>query len=169
MMDYQISDSAYKSIFESNLDAILIINSDDKILETNPAAEFLFGYSHDEITKLSKFELLNNKDPRLSTLLNELTSEGKVKGEITLINKNGSKFPAEISAIILDNEKNNEQISITIKDITDHKQVEDSLLETNIKLEAVIGSMTDAVFISDVGGNFIDFNDAFATYHRFKN
>ena len=29
--------------------------------------------------------------------------------------------------------------------------------------------MTDAVFISDVEGNFIDFNDAFATYHRFKN
>ena len=29
--------------------------------------------------------------------------------------------------------------------------------------------MTDAVFISDIEGNFIDFNDAFATYHRFKN
>jgi PAS domain S-box-containing protein len=85
MMDYQLSDGAYKSIFESNLDAILILNSDDKILEANSAAELLFGYSHDEIIKLSKSELINNKDPRLSTLLNELRIEGKVKGEITLL------------------------------------------------------------------------------------
>jgi len=166
MMDYQLSDGAYKSIFESNLDAILILNSDDKILEANSAAELLFGYSHDEIIKLSKSELINNKDPRLSTLLNELRIEGEVKGEITLIKKNGSKFAAEISAILLDS---NNQISMTIKDINDHKQVENSLLDTHMKLDAIIESMTDAVFISDVEGNFIDFNDAFATYHRFKN
>ena len=165
-MDYQLSDGAYKSIFESNLDAILILNSDDKILEANSAAELLFGYSHDEIIKLSKSELINNKDPRLSTLLNELRIEGEVKGEITLIKKNGSKFAAEISAILLDS---NNQISMTIKDINDHKQVENSLLDTHMKLDAIIESMTDAVFISDVEGNFIDFNDAFATYHRFKN
>jgi len=29
--------------------------------------------------------------------------------------------------------------------------------------------MTDAIFISDAKGNFIEFNDAFAVYHRFKN
>ena len=58
MMGHHISDNAYKSIFESNLDAILIINSEDKILEANPAAELLFGYSHDEIIKLSKSKIL---------------------------------------------------------------------------------------------------------------
>ena len=31
-----------------------------------------------------------------------------------------------------------------------------------------MASMTDAVFISDAEGRFIDFNDAFATFHRFK-
>lgn len=36
------------------------------------------------------------------------------------------------------------------------------------KLEAALASMTDAVFISDVRGRFIDFNDAFATFHKFK-
>ncbi len=37
------------------------------------------------------------------------------------------------------------------------------------KLEAALASMTDAVFISDVQGRFIDFNDAFATFHKFRN
>lgn len=168
MMEPHISDNAYKSIFESVLDAILIINSDGMIVDVNPAAELLFGYSHNEIIKLNRSKLLETTD-NLSTLLNELSFKGKVKGEITFIKKDESLFPAEISAISLVDEKNNEQILLIIRDVTNLKQVEESLIETNIKLDAVIGSMTDAVFISDVDGNFIDFNEAFATYHRFKN
>lgn len=41
--------------------------------------------------------------------------------------------------------------------------------ETRVKLEAALASMTDAVFISDIDGRFVDFNDAFATFHRFPN
>jgi PAS domain S-box-containing protein len=37
------------------------------------------------------------------------------------------------------------------------------------QLEAALASMTDAVFISDIEGRFIEFNDAFATFHRFPN
>ncbi|MDR3727199.1 MAG: EAL domain-containing protein [Terracidiphilus sp.] len=45
---------------------------------------------------------------------------------------------------------------------------EQELNETRSKLEAALASMTDAVFISDTDGRFIDFNDAFATFHRFR-
>ena len=40
--------------------------------------------------------------------------------------------------------------------------------ESKAKLEAALESMSDAVFISDSEGEFVDFNSAFATYHRFK-
>jgi len=45
----------------------------------------------------------------------------------------------------------------------------EALQEWRAKLEAAMASMTDAVFISDVQGRFIDFNDAFATFHKFGN
>lgn len=35
------------------------------------------------------------------------------------------------------------------------------------RLGAALESMTDAVFISDVEGRFVEFNEAFATFHRF--
>ncbi len=44
----------------------------------------------------------------------------------------------------------------------------EALQEGRAKLEAALASMTDAVFISDVQGRFIDFNDAFATFHKFR-
>ncbi|MBP7529502.1 MAG: response regulator [Syntrophorhabdaceae bacterium] len=46
---------------------------------------------------------------------------------------------------------------------------EDQLRESRAKLEAALASMTDAVFIYDAQGSLVDFNDAFATFHRFKN
>ena len=57
----------------------------------------------------------------------------------------------------------------TCTDINDLKQAEYELNEGKLKLDAALGSMTDAIFISDVNGNFIEFNDAFTTFHKFKN
>ncbi len=37
------------------------------------------------------------------------------------------------------------------------------------KLEAALASMSDAVYISDTEGQFVEFNEAFATFHKFKN
>jgi two-component system cell cycle sensor histidine kinase/response regulator CckA len=53
-------------------------------------------------------------------------------------------------------------------DITGRKRAEETASESRAKLEAALASMTDAVFISDAQGQFIDFNDAFATFHRFR-
>ena len=52
---------------------------------------------------------------------------------------------------------------------TERAAAAEALQEGRAKLEAALASMTDAVFISDVEGRFIDFNDAFATFHRFRN
>jgi len=63
-----------------------------------------------------------------------------------------------------------------LMDITERKQAEQQIIEakekaeeSESKLKAALESMSDAVFISDRDGNFLDFNDAFATFHRFKN
>ena len=55
------------------------------------------------------------------------------------------------------------------REIAARKKGEEELRESRAKLEAALASMTDAVFISDTQGRFIDFNDAFATFHKFRN
>jgi len=54
-------------------------------------------------------------------------------------------------------------------DITKQKKAEEELLASKLKLDTALASMTDAIFISDADGRFIEFNDAFATFHKFKN
>ncbi len=55
-----------------------------------------------------------------------------------------------------------------LMDITERKQMEEAIRENQAKLQSALASMTDAVFISDVEGRFMDFNDGFVTFHRFK-
>ena len=49
------------------------------------------------------------------------------------------------------------------------EQISQALRENRAKLDAALASMTDAVFISDNQGRFIQFNKAFATFHKFRN
>jgi len=57
---------------------------------------------------------------------------------------------------------------VTLIETTRYKLAEDGLLASREILRAAFASMTDAVFISDTQGRFIDFNDAFITYYRVK-
>jgi len=51
----------------------------------------------------------------------------------------------------------------------ERKRAEEALRQSRAKLEAALESMTDAVFISDREGRFVEFDRAFATFHKFKN
>lgn len=52
-------------------------------------------------------------------------------------------------------------------DQTSMKLAEEAARESRVKLEAALASMNDAVSISDLDGRLVDFNDAFASFHRF--
>ena len=54
-----------------------------------------------------------------------------------------------------------------ITDISQRKRAEEALRGSRETLRAALASMTDAVSISDADGRFVDFNDAFAAFHRF--
>jgi PAS domain S-box-containing protein len=56
-----------------------------------------------------------------------------------------------------------------LQDSTDRKRAETEVAENKIKLETVFASISDAVFISDAEGHFVDFNEAFVTFHKFRN
>jgi len=55
------------------------------------------------------------------------------------------------------------------QEITERKKAEESVLESRAKLETALASMTEAIFIADAEGRFVNFIDEFIRYHRFKN
>jgi len=57
----------------------------------------------------------------------------------------------------------------TVMEITDRKIAEQKISDGKAKLETALASMSDAVFISDTDANLNEFNNAFVTFHRFRN
>ena len=53
--------------------------------------------------------------------------------------------------------------------ITERKRMIEELRNSKAQLKSALSSMSDAVFISDTQGRFVQFNDAFAFFHKFKN
>lgn len=120
----------YRSIFENSWDAILLTNSDGTILALNHAAAEIFGYKGEELVKLRKSELadlrelLDPNNPQLQVCLKNKVTEGNFKGEVTFIRKDGTKFPAEVSAINFKDKNGNERISMVIREVKERQKVE---------------------------------------------
>ena len=59
-------------------------------------------------------------------------------------------------------------VVLVFRDVTESRRADNALRESQAKLAAALASMTDSVIITDAEGRFVDFNDAFATFYRFK-
>jgi PAS domain S-box-containing protein len=86
--------------------------------------------------------------------------------DVKMKKNDGTTFWAHLVASTVEGDDNRPVCRIVIVDIS---EAEDVMLANWAKLEAALAGMTDAVLISDVQGRLIDFNNAFATFHRFKN
>ena len=124
----------------------------------------LIGITASEILRKIK-EVYNDPDSAMA-LIKENVKRGKpvIGEEIKLIG--GRTFIRDFIPLSVDG-KLSGRLWYHI-DITERKRIEEALQASRAKLEAALNSMTDAVFISDTQGNFIEFNNAFATFHKFK-
>jgi len=151
------SELKYRAFFVNSMDAILLTSPDGKILSANPAACCMFGYSEDELIKIGKSGIEDTSDPRLSDVLAERKLKGKAQGVITFFRKDGTRFPAEISTSLFLNNEGFERSSMIIRDITEHKQKEETLL----KLSSAVEQTIDTIAITDRYGTIEYVNKAF--------
>ena len=122
------SESIKNAIITSSLDAIITINHQGEIIEFNPEAERMFGYSRAEALGNSLAELIippSLRERHSRGLAHNLaTGEGRILGkvvEMQAMRADGSKFPAEISLARIDLE---ERTIFTgqIRDLTERKR-----------------------------------------------
>ena len=159
LAEIQLSDSEerYRSFFENSMDAILLTSPGGSTLSANEAACIMFGYSKDELIKLGRSGVVDTSDRRLAVLLAERKLNGKAHGEITLIRKDGTHFPAELSTAVFTSAEGYERTSMIIHDITErmNAQKEITMLAQSLK------SVNELVSITDTDNKILFVNDSF--------
>lgn len=119
----QDSESRYRALFESSLDAILVTAPGGQIIAANPAACALFGMSEEDFRRKGRAGLVDPEDPCLPAL-EQQRHAGAVRGELRYLRSDGSTFDAELSSIQIRSEGRAFDI---VRDITHRKQAEEAL------------------------------------------
>jgi PAS domain S-box-containing protein len=120
----------YKEIFEYSMDALLITEPDGSVLSANPAACRMFGQTKADIIRLGRNGLVDLSDKRLPVLLKKRVQDGKARGELNFIRKNGSVFQGEVSSVRFKGEQGQFLTIMIIRDITSRKQMEEELINS---------------------------------------
>ncbi|WP_319586711.1 PAS domain S-box protein [uncultured Desulfobulbus sp.] len=169
------SEERYRELVQNANSAIFRFKNDGTIAFCNEFAQSFFGYCADEMVGRNVSMLLPQKDRKGPDLPDSFCDavahpECSQNTENENVCRNGRRVWMNwTNKAILDRNGRVVEILSVGNDITVRKHMEAALRAGQIKLEAALASMAEAVCISDADGQFIDFNDAFVTFHRFKN
>ena len=165
---FQKSEKKWKSLVEAIPDYITIYDTDGKYLFLNHYAE---GFSEKDIEGKYYYDFLMGESiiQMRAAFQRVITTKQTQYIEHSGMGDNRSIRTYNNYLVPICDSDNNESILVISRDITEKKEVEKKLQESQERFEAALTSMADAVFISDENGNFTHFNGAFAKFHRFKN
>ena len=171
---FNFIEANYKTLVEMASDAIISVNNKGTILTWNPAAAKIFGYSVSEATGTNVIDFIF---PRESALLlnSELQKLARAKGqteesghklELVARRKTGGDFPAEVS-IATEKVLGEWLGTFIIRDISERKQVEEALKESETKYRDIFENALVGVFQKIPGGRFTSVNSAYARMHGY--
>ena len=148
------SEERYRLLFNSSMDGILLTSPTGEIFSANPAMCNMVRRSEEEICLLGRNGVVDASDPRLAPALEKRLKTGRFSGELTLLHKDGSKFPAEVSTVLFKDKKGTDHTSMIIRDITERKRAEEELIKNEALLSTAVENLPLIFYIIDPNGTF---------------
>lgn len=152
----QESEESFRRLSEITTEAIAI-HEKGEILEVNSSFCKLFGFPENEITGrfAADFTTPESKDRIIENILNDYERPYEVTG----LKKDGTTFIAELKGKKI-TYKNKEVRVTIIRDITEQRNSEKILRESEERLNNFMNSATDIFALFDVNLNILEINNA---------
>jgi PAS domain S-box-containing protein len=151
-----------KKILQTCIDGYYLVDLDGNILDTNDSYCSMIGYSRDELLNMSikEVELIDTEEV-IITRIQQILKNGWDKFDTKHICKNGRIINIEVSATFLIQKE--PKIFAFMRDITERKQVEEKLRESELKYRSLIESSTEVIFCVNQKGEYQFTNQIFAS------
>ena len=144
----------YRGIFEATIDALCILNLDGFIVEVNPAACRMYGYSYEELLSMKGADIVSPKSlPVVLEAMQTITTGGKLQTMIRAdcLRKDGTTYLTEGHATLL-MYKGKPHILTVARDVTEQVYAEEQLREKEAQYRSIFEASTDALIINDLVG-----------------
>ncbi len=152
-----VSNDAFREIFQSMSEGIVMVDDRGKIVVANKIAELLFGYSENELTGMAMEDLLperyraNHVNHRKGFNTHPEPRRMGIGRDLTALRKDGKEFPVEIS-LSYTQAKGQLLVMAFISDISQRKKAEEALKQSEeqlivyaAELEKKVQSRTEAL------------------------
>ncbi len=159
------SEEKYRELFNKADDMISLNEMKENgmpgyFIEINDVASQRLGYNKNEFLSMTPVNIVApDKRSEMSKNAAELAREGHAKFEIVHMAKNGSRIPVEVNNHIFKLNGKNVALAIS-RDITERKNAESALKESEEKMRAIIESSPDSITVTDLNLNIILCNQA---------
>ena len=157
-------ENQYRLLIETANEGILVAQGTN-LMFVNPMIQKISGYTEEELLQISFMELVHYDDREL--VMNN--SRKRIKGETAdsryqfrILKKDKSIKWVEINGIKIEWEGNPATLNF-ITDITDRKQVEVALKESEALYRDLVLKLPDGVYKSTYDGKFVEVNPALVT------
>jgi PAS domain S-box-containing protein len=146
-----------KAFLQNSIPAAITTLKEDRFVDVSNAFLNLMGWKRNEVIGRTSIELGFTEEQRVS-FSNELNKRGCIENlEMKIRAKGGALRDGLFNAVMMT--FNNEKYLLTVMtDITERKQAEEALRESEATLRALINAPTDSVLLLDTQGVILDLN-----------
>lgn len=145
----------FNYMFKYANDGILLSDVDGNIVEANEKATSIYGYSKEELLNKQIIDLRTPETKMVYyTAFDEVNNKGGVVLEAEHLRKDGKVINIENSVRLIDIDGVKYYQSI-IRDITERKESERKIIESESELRALFSSMKDVIFVLDYKGRIV--------------
>jgi PAS domain S-box-containing protein len=126
------NEDRYRLLLEQAADGILVMDGQGQLVEANATAGAMLGYTSEDLLRLGMSDIVTLSGARAPTHQADLRAGKTVRMEALMRRQDGTRFPAEISAKML----NGGRFQGIVRDITERKQM-DERIRASERLEAL--------------------------------
>lgn len=158
--DLEDREKQYRQLFDLLPYGGEVINTKGIVVNCSPSTARMLGYEVDEIIGKHITKFLSRESTAIFKNKFHLLISGKATtSDITMIRKDGKEIHVLRAAqpIFDDNGKVEAVLALNV-DVSERKESEEALIESEERLKIIFESAPDAIYVSDLKGKFLDGN-----------
>ncbi|MHB8780588.1 MAG: PAS domain-containing sensor histidine kinase [Candidatus Geothermincolia bacterium] len=154
------SEAFYRSLFETSIDAIIVADIEGNLLDVNPAAVALSGFSREEwLTQTAAGAQGGAWLEFRSMQYEKLAEKGSASFQIRFNHKNGGEKLFEVHGSLAEF-KGEAAVFWVAHDQTESMQAEEELRRSEEYYRMIFNRTSDAIFVTDRAEHILDVNPA---------
>lgn len=158
--DLRQREEQYRRIFEASSDALLILDRDRLVVDVNPAACRLYGYTREEMVGLSARDIVPTDHLHLFEVCErDAAAAGRSGAETVHVRHDGSRVEVDVHVTPLSYQGAPHLLAV-VRDITARRRVEEAMQAAARQWQSTFDAIEDLVILCDADHRILQANRA---------